>query len=104
MREIEAEAIAFVVDRTIGLDTGRAAADYIHLDARNAALLTESLEVIQKTSAPILSALEGSAEKATTPEAEPELAKPAKPLSMGGRHHAVRSNTLGRPTAKGELP
>jgi hypothetical protein len=55
VRETEAEAIAFVVGRTIGLETGRAAADYIHLYARNAALLTESLEVIQKTSAFILS-------------------------------------------------
>jgi hypothetical protein len=58
VRETEAEAIAFVVGKTIGLDTGRASADYIHLYAGNAALLTESLEVIQKTSAVILSALE----------------------------------------------
>ena len=58
VRETEAEAIAFVVGKTIGLDTGRASADYIHLYHGNAALLTESLEVIQKTSAVILSALE----------------------------------------------
>ena len=53
VRETEAEAIAFVVGRTIGLDTGRASADYIHLYHGNAALLTESLEVIQKASAVI---------------------------------------------------
>jgi len=58
VRETEAEAIAFVVGKTIGLDTGRASADYIHLYHGNAALLTESLEVIQKTSAVILAALE----------------------------------------------
>jgi hypothetical protein len=58
VRETEAEAIAFVVGRTIGLDTGRASADYTHLYHGNAALLTESLEVIQKTSAVILFALE----------------------------------------------
>ena len=58
VRETEAEAIAFVVGKTIGLTTGRASADYIHLYHGNAALLTESLEVIQKTSAVILSALE----------------------------------------------
>jgi hypothetical protein len=75
VRETEAEAIAFVVARTIGLDTGRASADYIHLYAGNAALLTESLEVIQKTSALILSALENSVEKSSTPETEPELAE-----------------------------
>ena len=74
VRETEAEAIAFVVSKTIGLDTGRASADYIHLYHGNAALLTESLEVIQRTSALILSALETpKAEDAQ--DAEPELAK-----------------------------
>jgi antirestriction protein ArdC len=74
VRETEAEAIAFVVGQTIGLNMGRASADYIHLYHGNAALLTESLEVIQKTSAVILSALENPTEKTTT-EAEPELAQ-----------------------------
>ena len=64
VRETEAEAIAFVVGKTIGLDAGRASADYIHLYHGNAALLTESLEVIQKTSAVILSALEIKADTA----------------------------------------
>ena len=50
VRETEAEAVAFVVGKTIGLETGRASADYIHLYHGNAALLTESLEVIQNTS------------------------------------------------------
>jgi antirestriction protein ArdC len=58
VRETEAEAIAFVVGQTIGLNNGRASADYIHLYHGNAALLTESLEVIQKASAVILSALQ----------------------------------------------
>ena len=66
VRETEAEAVAFVVGKTIGLETGRASADYIHLYHGNAALLTESLEVIQKTSAVILSALENHIEM--TPE------------------------------------
>ena len=39
----------------------RASADYIHLYHGNAALLTESLEVIQKTSAVILAAIEDTA-------------------------------------------
>jgi hypothetical protein len=64
VRETEAEAIAFVVSQTIGLDAGRASADYIHLYHGNAALLTESLEVIQRTSALILSAIEPPAVKA----------------------------------------
>ncbi len=65
VRETEAEAIAFVVSQTIGLDAGRASADYIHLYHGNAALLAESLEVIQRASALILSAIE-------TPAAQPE--------------------------------
>jgi len=74
VRETEAEAIAFVVGKTIGLDTGRASADYIHLYHGNAALLAESLEVIQKTAAVILSALETpAAEDTTEGETEPEL-------------------------------
>jgi hypothetical protein len=75
VRETEAEAIAFVIGKTIGLNTGRASADYIQLYAGNAALLTESLEVIQKTSAVILSALENPVEEVATPEAEPEMAQ-----------------------------
>ena len=58
VRETEAEAVAFVVSTTIGLDAGQASADYIHLYHGNAALLTESLEVIQRTSALILAAIE----------------------------------------------
>jgi antirestriction protein ArdC len=73
VRETEAESIAFVVGKTIGLSTGRASADYIHLYHGNAALLTESLEVIQKTSAVILSALESKAEAA--PSEAPQLAE-----------------------------
>jgi hypothetical protein len=70
VRETEAEAVAFVVGKTIGLETGRASADYIHLYHGSAALLAESLEVIQKTSAAILSALESRAEEGAEPESE----------------------------------
>ena len=70
VRETEAEAVAFVVSQTIGLNAGHASADYIHLYHGNAALLAESLEVIQKTSALILSAIEQKAEA----EAEQEVA------------------------------
>jgi hypothetical protein len=58
VRETEAEAIAFVVATTIGLDAGKSSVEYIQLYHGNAALLAESLEVIQKTSALILSAIE----------------------------------------------
>jgi antirestriction protein ArdC len=58
VRETEAEAIAFVVGKAVGLQTGTASADYIQLYHGNASLLAESLEVIQKASAVILAALE----------------------------------------------
>jgi hypothetical protein len=58
MRETEAEAVAFIVGKAVGLDTGTASADYIRIYDGNAALLTESLEVIQHASAVILAALE----------------------------------------------
>ncbi len=59
-RETEAEAIAFVVAKAVGLDTGTASADYIQLYRGNASLLADSLVVVQQTSAVILAALEPS--------------------------------------------
>jgi hypothetical protein len=58
VRETEAEAIAFVVGTTIGLDNGRSSASYIQIYHGNAALLAESLEVVKQTSDLILSAIE----------------------------------------------
>ena len=63
VRETEAEAIAFIVGKAVGLETGSASADYISLYHGNASLLTESLEVIQQASAVILSALEAPTEE-----------------------------------------
>ena len=61
VRETEAEAIAFVVGTTIGLDNGRSSALYIQIYHGNAALLAESLEVVKQTSALILSAIQNPA-------------------------------------------
>ncbi len=58
VRETEAEAIAFVIGKAVGLETGSASADYIQLYHGNASLLAESLEVIQQTSGVILAALQ----------------------------------------------
>ena len=69
VRETEAESIAFVVGKAVGLNTGTASADYIHLYHGNASLLAESLEVIQQTSAVILAALQPSGTE-TMPDAE----------------------------------
>ena len=57
VRETEAEAVAFVVCRSIGLQNGTASQDYIQLWQGDANLLRESLEVVQHTSAVILGAI-----------------------------------------------
>jgi hypothetical protein len=98
VRETEAEAVAFVVGKTIGLETGRASADYIHLYHGNASLLTESLEVIQKTSAVILAAIENPAAE-TAEEPEPELAHtsaPFRPVQLARSEFASHDGLLNR--------
>ena len=71
VKETEAEAIAFVVGKAVGLQTGSASADYIQLYHGNASLLIESLEVIQLASAVILGALQQPTEaQAAMPDAE----------------------------------
>ena len=57
VRETEAEAVAFVVGKAIGLVNEDASASYIQLYKGNASLLAESLEVIQQTASVILAAL-----------------------------------------------
>ena len=70
VRETEAEAIAFVVGKAVGLEMGTASADYIQLYHGNASLLAESLEVIQQASASILSILEPPKSEAVPEELE----------------------------------
>ena len=57
VRETEAEAVAFIVGQAVGLEMGAASSDYIQLYKGNAALLAESLEVVQRTASTILRAL-----------------------------------------------
>jgi DNA integrity scanning protein DisA with diadenylate cyclase activity len=78
VRELEAESVAFVVGKAIGLITGTASADYIQLYQGNASLLAESLEVIQQTANVILAALEPHiAEEVEGSKTELELAEVA---------------------------
>jgi len=56
-RELEAEAVAYIVSTGIGLETGSSSAEYIQLYQGNAEMLTESLEAINKTAAAILEAV-----------------------------------------------
>jgi len=57
VRETEAEAVAFVVGQAVGLEMGNSSSDYIQMYAGNAALLAESLEVIQRTASTLLRAI-----------------------------------------------
>ena len=58
VRETEAEAVSFIVGHAIGLEMGTTASDYIQLYAGDASLLADSLELIQNTSAMILTAIQ----------------------------------------------
>jgi len=64
VRETEAEAVAFIVGQAVGLEIGSASSDYIQMYAGNAALLTESLEVVQRTASTILRAIHPEEEAA----------------------------------------
>ena len=60
-RELEAEAVAFVVGSAVGLDTANASRDYIHLYRGDREALSNSLVRIQRTASHILSAIEPTA-------------------------------------------
>ena len=57
VRETEAEAVAFVVCKAVGLQNGTSSQDYIQLWHGDANLLRESLEAVQQTAAVILGAV-----------------------------------------------
>ena len=56
-RELEAEAVAFVVGEAVGLDTREASRDYLHLYHGDREALTQSLDRIQRAAALILTAV-----------------------------------------------
>lgn len=92
VRETEAEAIAFVVGKSIGLTTSTASADYISLYHGNAALLTESLELVQQSAAVILAAIK--AEESISQEV-PEAAEPTTETTPESRraHRSHKQQT-----------
>lgn len=61
VRETEAEAVAFVVASSSGLDVGSSSSDYIQLYSGDRETLTASLARIQRVASEILSAIEPSA-------------------------------------------
>ena len=56
-RELEAEAVAFVVGQAIGLEVADASRDYIQLYRGDSTALAEALERIQRTASSILRAI-----------------------------------------------
>ena len=90
VRETEAEAVAFVVSQSIGLETGTASADYIQLWNGSAQLLQESLEVVQRTASIILGGI---------------VPEPAVPTGEGAVHNLQPSNTYApQPSLTAEVP
>lgn len=69
IRELEAEAVAFVVCKAAGLDAINRSADYIQLYSGDKELLMQSLDSIQKTAAEIIAAIE-------SPEVEEAVVAP----------------------------
>jgi antirestriction protein ArdC len=64
-KELEAEALAYVVCSGVSLDTNTASIDYIQLYSGDKTALQESLERIQKTASEILWALKNSVKYVT---------------------------------------
>lgn len=56
-RELEAEAVAFVVGEAVGLQVAQAAVDYLHLYNGDSAALAASLDRIQRAASVILAAV-----------------------------------------------
>jgi hypothetical protein len=84
--ETQAEAVAYVVSRGVGLETNSAAADYIALYNGDKKTMAESLSVIQETSSRILDALlpQRSA-PAQEKHADKTFTEPAKSPDEPGR-------------------
>lgn len=68
-RELEAEAVAYIVSTGIGLEPGTACSDYIQSYGGNAEKLAAVLDRVQKTAARILDAVLISAEEHEEPAA-----------------------------------
>lgn len=63
VRETEAEAVAFAVCRTFGLDCSTRSADYIQLYQGDTEVLAQSLALIQKTASKIINSLQSQPEQ-----------------------------------------
>ena len=98
VRETQAEAVAFVVCRSIGLETNSAAADYIALYNGDKKTLADSLAVIQETSSKILDDLLPEQQRTT-----PAQRIPSQSDHIGMSNDAG-ANLPERPPAPPDMP
>ena len=94
--ETQAEAVAYVVSRGVGLETNSAAADYIALYKGDKKTLAESLSAIQEASSRILDELLPVERLTPAHEKQPERALADKP--------AQSQEEPGRPSLTQEQP
>ena len=94
IRETEAEAVAFVVCQAIGLETGTASADYISLWNGDAAVLLESLEIVQRAATEIITAIRP--EEAVRSEGEGMGGRSWSPLSLLAYSETIRRTSLSK--------
>ncbi|MGP1345538.1 MAG: ArdC family protein [Phycisphaerales bacterium] len=85
VRETEAEAVAFVVSQSIGLDTNTASADYIRMYAGDPETLAASLDRIQRTACTIIDAIEQDPTNAPT-----RTTRPSEPPHIVAAHVRAR--------------
>ena len=85
VRETEAEAVAFVVCQSVGLQNGTASQDYIQLWHGDANLLRESLQAVQHTAAVIFGAICPKSKEAqeSEPNSQPEIYSFSPPPTTG---------------------
>jgi len=110
VRETQAEAVAFVVCRGVGLETNTAAADYIALYNGDKKTLAESLAVIQETSAKILDGLLPEPNRSTqqrspeslTSAAERNASIRSEPSISSSAAHDNPAMTQEQPTTSGD--
>ena len=81
LRETQAEAVAFVVCRGVGLETNGAAADYIALYNGDKKTLADSLAVVQETSAKMLEELIPEKRTPSLEPPSPQAPAHAKPVA-----------------------
>ncbi len=100
IRETEAEAVAFVVGKAVGLNVS-SSVDYIQLYHGDAELLQESLEIVHQTAAQILAAVQ---EKVATTESAISMESRSVLVAAVSWKHTIGKGTRNRHVPFGVFP